>query len=53
MKLRDYNDSHRAVAPLKQADDAVLVDTTHLDFEECEQALLRLIAEHLEVTPCR
>ena len=31
---RDYNDSHRAVAPLKQAQDAVRIDTTGLDFEQ-------------------
>ena len=32
MRQRDYNDSHRAAAPLKQAEDAVLLDTTELDF---------------------
>ncbi len=42
---RDYNDSHRAAAPLRQAEDAVLLDTTELDFRESEQALLRLIRE--------
>ncbi len=31
---RDYNDSHREVAPLKQADDAVLIDTTTMSIEE-------------------
>lgn len=31
---RDYNDSHRAAAPLKQAEDAVLADTSGLDFEQ-------------------
>lgn len=31
---RDYNDSHREVAPLKQADDAVLVDTTSMTIDE-------------------
>lgn len=31
---RDYNDSHREVAPLKQADDAHLVDTTSLGIED-------------------
>lgn len=30
IEKRDYNDSHRAFAPLKQADDAVLVDTTDM-----------------------
>ena len=31
---RDYNDSHREVAPLKQADDAVLLDTTNMTIDE-------------------
>ena len=34
IKVRDYNDSHRAFAPLKQADDAVLVDTTDMSIDE-------------------
>ena len=42
---RDWNDSHRAVAPLKQAEDAVLLDTTKLDFEQSEEALLKIIEE--------
>ena len=42
---RDYNDSHRPVAPLKQADDTVLLDTTHLNFQESEAALLEIIKE--------
>ena len=45
MRQRDYNDSHRAAAPLKQAADAVLLDTTHLDFAGSEHALLRIIRE--------
>ena len=36
---RDYNDSHRAIAPLKQAPDAVRIDTTDLDFEQSVQAV--------------
>lgn len=40
---RDWNDSHRAAAPLRQADDAVLLDTTELDFQESEAALLEII----------
>ena len=31
IELRDYQDSHREIAPLKQAKDAVLVDTSDLD----------------------
>ena len=42
---RDYNESHRAAAPLKQAEDAVLLDTTALTFAESEEALLAIIRE--------
>ncbi|MBQ7132789.1 MAG: (d)CMP kinase [Oscillospiraceae bacterium] len=40
---RDYNDSHRETAPLKQADDAVLLDTSELDFEQSVQKVIELI----------
>lgn len=40
---RDYNDMHRDIAPLKQADDAVLADTTALDFEQSFELLLSII----------
>jgi len=43
MNDRDKNDSERAAAPLKAADDAVFLDTTDLDLEESFQALCRLI----------
>lgn len=42
---RDYNDSHRAVSPLRQADDAILVDTTELDLEQSLAELIRVIRE--------
>ncbi len=45
LNQRDYNDSHRAVAPLKQADDAVLLDTTNMSFEEVVEAILTLAKE--------
>ena len=45
MSQRDYNDSHRAAAPLRQAEDAVLLDTTELDFDGSRQALLKIIRE--------
>ncbi len=44
---RDYNDSHRAVAPLTQAPDAVRVDTSDLDFEGAFAALLGVIERGL------
>jgi cytidylate kinase len=42
---RDWNDSHRTAAPLRQAEDAVLVDTTDLNFQQSEEALLTIIKE--------
>ena len=45
---RDYNDSHRAVAPLKPAQDAVTLDTSELDFDASREALLALIREKLK-----
>ena len=46
-RRRDYNDSHRAAAPLRQAKDAVLVDTSDDDFEAAYQKLYRLIQGRL------
>ncbi len=43
MEQRDYNDSHRAAAPLRQAEDAVLLDTGELNFDESLAALLSII----------
>lgn len=40
MKQRDLNDSTRSLAPLKQAEDAVRIDTTHMDIEEVVAAVL-------------
>ena len=45
IQQRDWNDSHRPTAPLKQADDAVLLDTTELNFRESEAALIAIIKE--------
>lgn len=44
---RDYNDSHRETAPLKQADDAVLVDTTELTLEQSAQRITEIIKEKI------
>ncbi|MDD3428780.1 MAG: (d)CMP kinase [Oscillospiraceae bacterium] len=46
IEQRDYNDTHRAAAPLKQAEDAILVDTSDLNFEESFEKLLDLIKTH-------
>lgn len=44
---RDYQDMHRDTSPLKQADDAVLVDTTKLDLEESADEIIRIINEKI------
>ncbi len=43
MEYRDKNDAERAVSPLKKADDAVLVDTTELDFDGAVKKIKELI----------
>ncbi len=45
LNKRDYNDSHRETAPLKQADDAVLLDTSELDFDGSVEAVISLIRQ--------
>lgn len=47
MRERDWQDTHRAEAPLRQAEDAVYVDTTELDFAQSKEALLTIIKERL------
>lgn len=42
LNRRDYQDSHRAVAPLKMAENAVLVDTSELSFEESVEKIVEL-----------
>jgi cytidylate kinase len=45
LKARDWQDSHREVDPLRQAEDAVVVDTTHLNFDETVAEILRIVRE--------
>ena len=48
MKERDHNDSHRAAAPLRPADDAVLVDTSGNTLEQSVALLKALVEERLK-----
>lgn len=48
MKERDYNDSHRATAPLKAADDAILVDTSECTLEESVALLKNTVMKALK-----
>lgn len=43
IETRDYNDSHRALAPLKKADDAIEVDTTGMNIEQVCDKIIGLI----------
>lgn len=45
---RDYNDSHREIAPLKPADDAVLLDTSDYNLEESVEAAKKICIEKME-----
>lgn len=47
LKMRDYNDSHRAIAPLVPAEDAVLVDSTGFALEQTVTRLLEIIRQRL------
>ena len=43
IQQRDYQDSHRAIAPLKQAKDAVKVDTSELDIDSVVAAIRKIV----------
>ncbi|MBQ4365064.1 MAG: (d)CMP kinase [Clostridia bacterium] len=47
MIQRDYNDSHRAIAPLKPADDAILLDTSGNTLEQSVELVTRTIRENM------
>ena len=49
IQQRDYQDSHRAIAPLKQAKDAVLLDTSELDIDGVVAAMKEIIARKAAV----
>ena len=48
LELRDYIDSHREVSPLRQADDATLLDNTNLTEKEQLQKAFKWAQEHIE-----
>ena len=45
VRQRDYKDTHRAAAPLRQADDAQLLDTSEMNFEQSLEAMKKMIVE--------
>ena len=44
---RDYQDTHRAIAPLKKADDAILIDTTSMTIDMVVNKIVELINEKM------
>ena len=49
VQQRDYQDTHREIAPLKQAKDAVLVDTSELDIDGVVEAIKAVVREKISV----
>ena len=49
VQQRDYQDSHREIAPLKQARDAVLLDTSELDIDGVVAAMKAIVQEKIAV----
>ncbi len=46
IEVRDYKDSHRAISPLKKADDAIELDTTNLNIDQVVQEITALIEKN-------
>ena len=42
---RDYRDMHRDISPLKQAEDAILLDSSNMNIIEVKDAIIRLYKE--------
>lgn len=49
IEYRDYQDTHREIAPLREAEDAVRLDTSELDLEQSCELLYRTIRERLSI----
>lgn len=49
IKYRDEQDSHRAAAPLKKAEDAIAVDTSELNFDESLELVVKIIRQKLGI----
>lgn len=47
VKQRDYNDSHRDIAPLKPAKDSIMVNTTGNTLEQSVQLLIKIMKENM------
>ena len=50
VNARDWQDTHRETDPLRQAEDAVLVDSSELEFEQTVETILRIVEEKTGVS---
>ena len=50
IEKRDYEDMNREISPLRQAEDAILLDTSDMDIEEVVNTMIKMIqSKKLEV----
>lgn len=47
VNARDYNDSHREIAPLKPTDESIIADTSELKLDESVDMIVKIIKEHM------
>lgn len=47
LQKRDYQDSHREIAPLKPAEDSIIVDTSDYSFNEAKNKIVNIIKERI------
>ncbi|MFI3329769.1 MAG: (d)CMP kinase [bacterium] len=47
IEVRDFKDSNREISPLKQADDAILLDTTGISIEQVVEKIIMLVKERI------
>lgn len=48
IKKRDYEDTHRKIAPLKKADDAILIDNSDMNLSQSVESILSIIKEKVD-----
>ncbi|MDO4199527.1 MAG: (d)CMP kinase [Clostridia bacterium] len=48
IKKRDYEDTHRVIAPLKKADDAAVIDNSNMNLNQTVESVLSIIKERVE-----
>ena len=48
IEQRDYQDMNRDISPLKQAEDAIVLDTSAMTLQEVVDAVLKLVEEKIK-----